>query len=54
METSGGAADNSGADPALPGARITADVANNSILIYANEQDYRIIERALNQLDRTS
>ena len=36
----------------LPGVRITADVANNSILVYANEENYRIIERALNQLDR--
>ncbi|MBV8106932.1 MAG: type II secretion system secretin GspD [Hyphomicrobiales bacterium] len=36
----------------LPNVRITADVANNSILIYANEEDYRIIERALTQLDR--
>ena len=32
--------------------RITADVANNSVLVYANEDEYRIIERALNQLDR--
>jgi general secretion pathway protein D len=36
----------------LPNVRITADVANNAILIYANEEDYRVIERALNQLDR--
>ena len=36
----------------LPGVRITADVANNSILVYANEEEYRIVERALNQLDR--
>lgn len=36
----------------LPNVRITADVANNSILVYANEEDYRIIERALIQLDR--
>ena len=36
----------------LPNVRITADVANNSILIYASEEDYRIIERALTQLDR--
>ena len=36
----------------LPNVRITADVANNSILVYANEEDYRIIERALTQLDR--
>ena len=32
--------------------RITADVANNSVLVYANEDEYRIIERALNQIDR--
>ena len=32
--------------------RITADVANNSILVYASEEDYRVIERALTQLDR--
>ncbi len=37
---------------ALPGVRITADVANNSVLIYASEENYRVIERALNQLDR--
>ena len=35
-----------------PDVRITADVANNSILVYANEEDYRIVERAINQLDR--
>jgi general secretion pathway protein D len=37
---------------ALPGVRITPDIANNSVLIYASEESYRIIERALNQLDR--
>lgn len=37
---------------ALSGVRITPDVANNSILIYANEENYRVIERALAQLDR--
>jgi general secretion pathway protein D len=36
----------------LPGVRITADVVNNSVLIYANQENYRIIERTLNQLDR--
>jgi general secretion pathway protein D len=42
-----------GAGPAiLPGVRITADIVNNSILIYASQDNYRIIERALNQLDR--
>ena len=36
----------------LPGVRITADVVNNALLIYANQENYRIIERAINQLDR--
>ena len=48
----GGGAGGSGASASLPGVRITADVANNSILVYASEEDYRIIERAINQLDR--
>jgi general secretion pathway protein D len=39
-------------DAALPGVRITPDIANNAILIYADEENYRIIERALVQLDR--
>jgi general secretion pathway protein D len=36
----------------LPGVRITADVVNNALLIYANQEHYRIIERTLRQLDR--
>ncbi len=36
----------------LPGVRITPDIANNAVLIYADQQNYSIIERALNQLDR--
>ena len=36
----------------LPGVRIIPDVVNNSVVIYANAENYRIIERALNQLDR--
>jgi general secretion pathway protein D len=36
----------------LPGVRITPDVVNNALLIYANKESYRIIERTLNQLDR--
>jgi general secretion pathway protein D len=36
----------------LPGVRITADISNNSVVIYASAEDYRIIERTLNQLDR--
>jgi general secretion pathway protein D len=42
----------SGSGPILPGIRITADVTNNSLLIYANEENYKIIEGALRQIDR--
>jgi general secretion pathway protein D len=48
----GGGGPGGGASPPLPGVRITADVANNSVLVYSNEEQYKIIERALNQLDR--
>ena len=47
---SGGRGDSENA--LLPGVRITADTANNSILIYANQTNYKTIERALIQLDR--
>lgn len=36
----------------LQGVRITADLVNNALLIYANQENYRIIERTLVQLDR--
>ncbi len=42
----------SGGGPILPGIRITADVTNNALLIYANEENYKIIESALRQIDR--
>ncbi len=32
--------------------RITADTVNNTLLIYASQENYRIIERTLVQLDR--
>jgi general secretion pathway protein D len=38
--------------PQLPNVRITADPINNSVLVYANASDYKLIERTLNQLDR--
>jgi general secretion pathway protein D len=41
---------------AVPGiladVRITADATNNALLIYASQENYRIIERALDQIDR--
>ena len=36
----------------LPGVRITADAADNSLLIYGSAENYRIVERALQQIDR--
>ncbi|MEW6691617.1 MAG: type II secretion system secretin GspD [Pseudomonadota bacterium] len=33
------------------GVRVVADEANNSILVYASAEDYRIIEQALKRLD---
>jgi general secretion pathway protein D len=36
----------------LTGVRITPDVINNALLIYASADNYRIIERTLSQLDR--
>ncbi len=41
-----------GGQPILPNVRITADVANNSLLIYANRDQYKLIERAIFELDR--
>jgi general secretion pathway protein D len=41
-----------GGPPIMPGVRITADVVNNSVVIYAGQDSYPIIERTLRQLDR--
>ena len=32
--------------------RITPDTADNSIVVYSNQEDYRIIDRALREIDR--
>ena len=48
-----GALGQSGAGgPQLPNVRITADLLNNSVLIYARPDEYKLIERTLMQLDR--
>ncbi len=41
-----------GGQPVLQNVRITPDVANNSLLIYADQGNYRIIESALRQVDQ--
>ncbi|MGH6790413.1 MAG: type II secretion system secretin GspD [Pseudolabrys sp.] len=42
----------SGGPGILPNVRITADVATNSLLIYASRDQYKIIERAIYELDQ--
>ena len=42
----------SGGQAVLPNVRISADVANNSLLIYASHENYIIIERTLREIDR--
>lgn len=37
---------------ALQNVRITADVTNNSILVYANQESHQIIEQTIRQIDR--
>lgn len=48
--SAGASADSSA--PVLTGIRITPDVVNNSLLIFASEENYHIIERAIRQIDR--
>jgi general secretion pathway protein D len=38
--------------PLMQGVRITADTVNNSLLIYADQGNYKIIESTLRQLDQ--
>ncbi|WP_366521427.1 type II secretion system secretin GspD [Tardiphaga sp.] len=46
------AARSSGSNAILPNVRITADVTNNAILVYANQESHRIIEQTIRQIDR--
>jgi general secretion pathway protein D len=41
----------SGGKPILDGVRITPDVVNNTLLIYADQANYRLIEDTLRQVD---
>src|SRR5205814_8846559 len=36
----------------LPNVRITADVTNNAVLVYANQESQRIVEQTIRQIDR--
>jgi general secretion pathway protein D len=51
MDTPGDSA-GSGGPPILTGLRITADPVNNTLLIYARQEDYRLVEQTLTQVDR--
>ncbi len=42
----------SGNAPMLQGVRITPDVVNNTLLIYADQENYQIIESTLKQVDQ--
>jgi len=42
----------SGGKAILEGVRITADVVNNTLLIYADQENYRLIEDTLRQIDK--
>jgi general secretion pathway protein D len=41
-----------GGQPVLQGVRITADTVNNTLLIYADQENYRIIASTLQQIDQ--
>jgi general secretion pathway protein D len=41
-----------GGKPVLQGVRITADTVNNTVLIYADRENYRIVESTLQQVDQ--
>jgi general secretion pathway protein D len=48
----GGPGGGGGAQSAMQGVRITADTVNNTLLIYASQEQYTTIERTIRQVDR--
>lgn len=36
----------------LPNVRITADITNNAVLVYANQEAQRVVEQTIRQIDR--
>jgi general secretion pathway protein D len=48
----GGTSSGGSGQPLMQGARITADNVNNTLLIYADQGNYRIIESTLQQVDQ--
>lgn len=54
-DTTGSSSSTSGGNPqrgTFQNLRITADSVNNAVVVYSNQEDYRIVERALRDLDR--
>ena len=47
-----GSGSGGGGQQLMQGVRITADTVNNTLLIYADQSNYRIIESALQQVDQ--
>jgi len=50
--TPASSAKSGGAGSYLPNVRITADVTNNAVLVYANNESQRIVEQTIRQIDR--
>jgi general secretion pathway protein D len=50
--TSGVRGGTAGIGGVLEGVRITADTVNNTLLIYASQEQYSIVERTVRQIDR--
>ncbi len=42
----------SGTNAVLQNVRITADVTNNAVLVYANQESQRVVEQTIRQIDR--
>jgi general secretion pathway protein D len=48
----GSDAKTAGGNGILPNVRITADVTNNAVLVYANQESQRVVEQTIRQVDR--
>jgi general secretion pathway protein D len=48
----GSGAKSAGGGAILANVRITADVTNNAVLVYANQESQRIVEQTIRQIDR--
>jgi general secretion pathway protein D len=48
----GGGGRPAGGSAILPNVRITADVTNNAVLVYASQESQRVVEQTIRQIDR--